>query len=54
MFPKYDIPLGEEKAEEERIDASKAERELGLNITPLKETVQVGRRLSCQAAKVMT
>lgn len=38
-FPQFGIPAGEDKAPEECIDASKTERELGLTVTPLRETI---------------
>lgn len=38
-FPQFDIPLGDEKAPKDSVDASKAQRELGLEVTSLKETI---------------
>jgi hypothetical protein len=38
-FPQYAIPDGEVQPSEEKIDNSKAERELGLHVLPLEETL---------------
>ena len=38
-FPEYDIPPGEDKAPEEKVDASRTEEDLGIVPTPLRETI---------------
>jgi hypothetical protein len=38
-FSEYDIPAGEDKAPEEKVDASRTEEDLGIVPTPLRETI---------------
>jgi nucleoside-diphosphate-sugar epimerase len=38
-FPEYNIPAGEDKAPEEKVDASRTEQDLGIVPTPLRETI---------------
>lgn len=38
-FLEYDIPAGEDKVPEDRVDASKTESELGIMPIPLQETI---------------
>lgn len=38
-LPQFDIPAGEDKPPEESVDTSKTEQELGLWVTPLRETI---------------
>ena len=52
-FPQFDIPLGEEKVEEDVVDASKVQA-LGVAITPFRETIlDMVRLLLCQSGCVL-